>query len=74
MVDPLALGRQELDELGAAVLLGGPEHLDEVGAEAGCIARGLLGHVHSFEVAGVRGLRVPSSVSSGRGRGGGAPL
>ena len=41
MLDALALGGEELDELGAAVLLGGSEDLDEVGAEA-CV-----GHVRT---------------------------
>ncbi|GAA4373780.1 hypothetical protein GCM10023146_25690 [Nocardioides caricicola] len=55
MVDALTLGRQELDELGAAVLLRRAEDLHQIGAEAGCLTRLLLGHVHSFEVAGWTG-------------------
>ena len=69
VVDPLTLGREELDELGAAVLLGGAEHLGEVRAEAGCSPGWLLGHVHSFEVAGVAGS--PPAGSSVRGVGAG---
>ena len=34
VVDPLALGRQQLDQLGAAVFVLRPEDLDEVGPEA----------------------------------------
>jgi hypothetical protein len=54
VVDPLTLGREELDQLGTTVLLGGAEHLDEVRAEAvsGCLLR----HVHSFEVIGEGGV------------------
>ena len=33
MLDALALGRQQLDELGAAVLLAGSEDLCQIGAE-----------------------------------------
>ena len=35
VVDALTLGGQQLDELGAAVLLGGSEDLHKVGAETG---------------------------------------
>ena len=35
VVDPLALRRQQLDQLGAAVLLGGAEDLGEIGPESG---------------------------------------
>ena len=39
VVDALTLGGQQLDELGAAVLLGGPEDLREVGAETGRVGQ-----------------------------------
>src|SRR6185312_3466749 len=39
MLDALALGRQQLDELGAAVLMRGSEDLREIGAEA-CMGHG----------------------------------
>src|SRR6478736_2090649 len=46
VLDALALGGEQLDELGATVGLGGSEDLCQVGAEAG--TSGLLGHVHSL--------------------------
>ena len=49
MLDALALGGEQLDELGAAVLLGGSEDLREVGAELG-----LMRHLHSFTSPGLR--------------------
>ena len=33
MLDALALGRQQLDELGAAIVLAGSEDLRQIGAE-----------------------------------------
>ena len=54
VLDALALGGEQLDELGAAVLLGGSEDLDQVGAES-CV-----GHLlHSFVSPTPRGLRLP---------------
>ena len=50
VVDALALGGEQLDQLGAAVLLGGSEDLDEVGAESAAVR-----HLHSFTSPGLRG-------------------
>ena len=56
VLDALALRGQELDELGAAVLLGGPEDLHQVGAES-CV-----GHVlHSFVFSGAAGSPLAAS-------------
>src|SRR6476661_1990748 len=52
VLDALALGGEQLDELGATVLLGRSEDLHQVGAEARTSG---LGHVYSFEVIGVVG-------------------
>jgi hypothetical protein len=68
VVDPLALRRQQLDQLGPAVALRGTEDLGQVGPER----RGLtvkIRRVHvcsSFAVTALRGLRAPVSWS-GRG-------
>ena len=43
VVDALALGGQELDEVGTAVLLRGPEDLHQVGAETELLGRWLVG-------------------------------
>ena len=76
VLDPLALGRQELDELGAAVELGGSEDLHQIGAEppvlALAVGAGVLGHARSFEVIGRAGSPRAEGCRPGRGRGGGA--
>ncbi len=59
MLDALALGREQLDQLGAAVGLVGAEDLTEVGAEVPGVAvpRMCLAHLHSFVSSAPRGLR-----------------
>jgi hypothetical protein len=72
VVDALALGGQELHELGSAVKVRGSEDFGQVGAEAvpALAWGGLLGHVHSFEVTGLAGspraeVRCPGSRTRG---------
>ena len=71
VVDALALGRQELDELGAAVLLGGTEDLHEVGAETGL--RDCWVTCTPSRSPASRGLRWPLRPGTGRRRVGSPP-
>ncbi len=48
VVDAFALRCQELDQLRAAVLLRGSEHLTEAGAEVGRLSWVNVGHARSF--------------------------
>ena len=61
VVDALALGRQQLDELGAPVLLGRPEDLHQVGTES-CV-----GHLHSFSGIRRRGVSAVAALALGLG-------
>ena len=69
VLDPLALGGQQLDQLGATVGLVRSEDLAQVGAEATRSS-----HVHSFVSSALRGLRLPAleltaAAPTGRGVG-----
>ena len=75
VVDPLALGREELDQLGAAVALRGTEDLSEVGAERVHAASLMAGAPSQSRRCGVSACRArrqlgsPSHVSAGVVRG-----
>ena len=65
MLDALALGRQQLDELGAAVLLAGSEDLCQIGAETCPVSVGLT--YDSSLLTGCRGVSADrSTVDTGR--------
>ena len=66
VLDALALGRQQLDELGAAVLLGGSEDLRQIGAETCPVIVGLT--YDSSLLTGCRGVSADRS-DRGHGRG-----
>ena len=67
VVDALALGGEELDQLGAAVALAGSEDLDQVGTEGPVRGVGWWGHLRWSP------SRRPAAGSPCRGGGSGAP-
>ena len=62
MLDALALRRQQLDELGAAVLLGRPEDLRQIGAETCPLIIGVTSGLLTLDRL-PRGLRRPFYVA-----------
>ena len=62
VLDPLALGRQQLDQVGAAVGRVGPEDLAEVGTEVGLV----LAQRALLRVVGAAGCPLPAAGSPRR--------